>query len=124
MNRRTFLKAIGLAIAAPGAVLGAVKKPLTMGVDVATGESSSVISVFEIPNRYLGSNLKAKAEFRKLLQGRYNIIRKHLTLHCHSQVAINETADSILMQPSTLNEVIIEWHAKMVRLDGGYTQNE
>lgn len=34
MNRRTFLKTIGLAIAAPGAVLGAVKATVSSGFNL------------------------------------------------------------------------------------------
>lgn len=70
MNRREFIKAIGLAIAAPGAVLGAVKAAppkLLIGVDFAIGEASSVIVQYWLREQLNGA-LK-EIRFREFLVG-------------------------------------------------------
>ena len=51
MNRRTFLKAIGLAIAAPGAVLGAVKATPT--IPAASGGGLTVAMIQEVVRKRL-----------------------------------------------------------------------
>ncbi len=54
MNRRAFLKAVGLTIAAPGAVLGAVKAVPPVGVDpTISGEEFTVAMIQEIVRKRL-----------------------------------------------------------------------